>query len=88
MRFEWYFAPSCRFVELPLQRLIILFREFFPLPHKTSLKPDVLQDLICTLQVKELGIDSIFEVSFDDGQRLTYVLLQPVSYGSPQGRHH
>jgi len=73
-------------VELPLQRLVLLFPRLFPPPDNTSLKLDVLQDFIRTLQVKELGID-IFEVSLHEGQRLTYV-LQPVSYGSPQGRHH
>jgi len=57
-----------------------------PPPYNTSLKLDVLQGFIRALQVKELGIDT-FEVSLHEGQRLTYV-LQPVSYGSPQGRHH
>lgn len=83
-----FLAPSCRFVELPLQRPILPFLRVFLPPYNTSLKLDVLQDFICTHQVKELGMDNIFEVSLHDRQRLTYVLLQPVSYGSPQRRHH
>jgi hypothetical protein len=68
-RFEQYFAPSFRFVELQFQRLILQFLRIPPSPpppYKKSMKLDVPQDFDFTHQIKEFGLDNIFELGLHD----------------------